>query len=209
MTDQTTEFLLTERRLSLRIREGTYVLIVELKSLARLQVGKLGLLDFPTGWYAYAGNAYGPGGLRARLGHHLRGARRPHWHVDYLRAWGNLQEIWYGRGGQYDEHIWSACLRAMPQAVIVAPGFGSSDCRCETHLVHFRERPDIKCFKRRQPPAAQGARPPIYRMIIDMTAPGRKSRGKVGARASEPEPSGKGGARPSRPSTGKGINKIS
>jgi len=45
-----------------RIKTGTYVLILELISPARLVVGKLGGFDFPTGWDAYAGSACGPGG---------------------------------------------------------------------------------------------------------------------------------------------------
>ena len=148
-----------------RLKEGSYVLIIELKSCIRLMVGKLGGFDFPAGWYAYAGNAYGRGGLQSRLRHHLRGARRPHWHVDYLGAKGDIQEIWYGRGRHYGEHLWTACLRSMPHATVVAPGFGSSDCRCETHLVYFPEQPDINRFRRRQPrTATKSPRPPIYRL---------------------------------------------
>ena len=94
------------------------------------------------------------------------GANRPHWHVDYLRLKGYIQEIWYGRGAYYDEHRWTARLRSMPHADVLVPGFGSSDCRCETHLVYFPLRPDINRFRREQPRAADAvARPPIYRWV--------------------------------------------
>jgi Uri superfamily endonuclease len=157
---------ITKSPFALYLNEGTYVLIIELKSHTRLTVGKLGRFDFPAGWYAYAGSAFGPGGLRARLSHHLRGASRPHWHVDYLGLKGYIQEIWYGRGTDYDEHRWTARLRSLPHADVLVPGFGSSDCRCETHLVYFPLRPDINRFRREQPRAADAvARPPIYRRV--------------------------------------------
>jgi Uri superfamily endonuclease len=87
--------------------------------------------------------------------------------MDYLRPLGCLQEIWYGRGAGYDEHRWAADLREMPDARVVAPGFGSSDCCCETHLVHFRHRPGIRRFRQRQRSTAGVARPRIYGLSID------------------------------------------
>jgi len=159
-----------------RIPKGTYVLILELKTFYRLSVGKLGTFDFPTGWYAYAGHAFGPGGLAARIGHHLRGTGRPHWHMDYLNSKGCIREVWYGIGQWFDEHRWTACLRAMPGAGMVAPGFGSSDCSCETHLVHFPRRPNVNRFKRRQPATAGEIRPPIYRLPIDPPLQGSQGR---------------------------------
>jgi Uri superfamily endonuclease len=150
-----------------RINIGTYILIFELKSFFRLSVGKLGFCDFPAGWYAYTGSARGPGGLRARIRHHTGIATRPHWHMDYLRPQGHLREIWYGQAPRYDEHRWADCLRSMPGSVTVVPGFGSSDCRCETHLVYFPERPGIRPFKRRQKSTAETARPPIYCLPVD------------------------------------------
>ena len=150
-----------------KVNFGTYVLILELKSSFRLSVGKLGIRSFPAGWYAYVGSALGPGGLPARIRHHMGIATRPHWHMDYLRPRGYLREIWYGRGPFYDEHRWAACLQSMPGSVTVVPGFGSSDCRCETHLVYFRERPGIRPFKRRQQSTTETARPPIYYLSVD------------------------------------------
>lgn len=155
-----------------KVKKGTYVLIFELKTLYRLSVGKLGVFDFPAGWYAYAGHAFGPGGLAARIGHHLRGTVRPHWHMDYFGSNSIIREVWYGMGRQFDEHHWTACLRSMLGAKVVAPGFGSSDCRCETHLVYFPSRPNINRFKQRQPSTAGKNRPPIYRLPIDPPSQG-------------------------------------
>lgn len=150
-----------------KIKFGTYVLLFELRSLIRLSVGKLGIFRFPAGWYAYTGSALGPGGLPARIRHHLGITTRPHWHMDYLRPRGSIREIWYGQGRCYDEHRWAACLQSMPRSITVVPGFGSSDCRCGTHLVHFPARPGINPFRRRQQSTREAVRPPIYGLSVD------------------------------------------
>ena len=147
-----------------KVEKGTYILIFELKTLHRLSVGKLGRLTFSAGWYAYTGSAQGPGGLAARVHHHLRIAPHPHWHMDYLRPRGRIREVWYGQGEDYGEHQWAACLEMMPHAAVAAPGFGSSDCACRTHLIYFPTRPNIAVFKRRQPVKAGVTRPSIYRL---------------------------------------------
>lgn len=108
---------------------------------ARLTVGRLGPFAFPAGWYAYVGSACGPGGLRGRLAHHLGPLRRPHWHIDYLRAVAPVETIWLSAGDAAQEHAWAASLAQMPGAAIVAPRFGASDCRCPAHLFHFAAPP--------------------------------------------------------------------
>ena len=60
--------------------KGTYVLIASVAQMKRLEVGRLGAYDIVPGFYAYVGSAFGTGGLRARLGHHLESAASPHWH---------------------------------------------------------------------------------------------------------------------------------
>ena len=51
--------------------KGTYVLIVSVAQMKRLEIGRLGTFDIVPGFYAYVGSAFGAGGLRARIGHHL------------------------------------------------------------------------------------------------------------------------------------------
>jgi Domain of unknown function DUF123 len=67
-------------------RPGTYVLVLSSRSTDLIQIGRLGALQLQSGFYVYVGSALGPGGVRARLAHHLKLSRRPHWHIDYLRA---------------------------------------------------------------------------------------------------------------------------
>ena len=61
---------------------GTYVLLIELATAATIQVGRLGMLAFAKGYYAYVGSALG--GLEQRIDRHLRTEKKLFWHIDYL-----------------------------------------------------------------------------------------------------------------------------
>jgi Uri superfamily endonuclease len=118
---------------------GSYLLIFYLRKKVELEIGRLGTHSLRRGWYLYAGSAFGPGGLRARLKHHLSPLKRRHWHVDYLRSAVELRSIYYHT--QYNnEHLWSASLAALATHHLPIPGFGSSDCRCRSHLVFAPKR---------------------------------------------------------------------
>ena len=67
------------------LRQGTYALLLAVERRRRITVGRLGALAAAAGCYVYIGSAFGPGGRRARLRHHLGVAQRLHWHIDYLR----------------------------------------------------------------------------------------------------------------------------
>lgn len=123
---------------------GIYVLILRLPRPVSLSVGRLGSFEFPAGWYAYVGSAYGAGGLRARIAYHLRPPVHRHWHLDYLRAEAYPVEVWYKLGGhKTEECIWARATMGLPTASVPVPGFGSSDCRCRAHLFHFTELPNL------------------------------------------------------------------
>ena len=63
---------------------GVYQLHLRVSVAIRVRIGRLGLFTFPPGWYVYTGRA--ARGLRARVQRHVAGARRKHWHIDYLLA---------------------------------------------------------------------------------------------------------------------------
>lgn len=129
----------------LPIQPGTYALILTLAQSQNISVGRLGDFDFPAGFYIYVGSARGPGGIRARLGRHLRGGGVPHWHIDYLRAVAQVWDYRFQIGSDEKrfanpiECQWSQVFAAMPNAVITVPGFGASDCKagCPAHLIYL------------------------------------------------------------------------
>lgn len=120
---------------------GTYALLMQLDRETRAQIGRLGRFLFSAGWYVYIGSARGPGGLAARLRHHERIATHLHWHVDFLRSLARPTEVWWESGHNRGECAWARALGKHTGASIPAPGFGSSDCRCVTHLFYFPHNP--------------------------------------------------------------------
>ena len=120
---------------------GVYLLVLRLSVARSLDVGALGRRAFPAGWYLYAGSAHGPGGLHARLRRHLSLDKRIRWHVDYLRFACEFVEAWTAPLPAECECEWARWLLEAPEAAMPVRGFGSSDCCCASHLVHFQNRP--------------------------------------------------------------------
>lgn len=127
---------------------GSYVLVLRLTNRKQINIGRLGNFSLRPGYYVYVGSAFGPGGLSARLHHHLRPVRRGHWHVDHLRKVAQVEQIWYAEQETRREHEWAALLEAMPGMSIAILGFGSSDCRCQGHLFYASAKPDSDVFAR-------------------------------------------------------------
>lgn len=126
---------------------GTYVLMLALQSSCALTIGKARRCLLQAGGYAYVGSALGSGGLGARLRHHLRPLRRPHWHIDYLRRVAVVGAVWWSADERRREHEWATLLLRLPGAGGIVPGFGASDCRCRSHLVYFPEPPSLALFQ--------------------------------------------------------------
>lgn len=147
--------------------KGTYVLFLEVISLTRIAVGKLGIHEFNAGRYAYVGSAFGPGGLAARLAHHCRRNGSPHWHIDYLRPHARIQIIWHARTERACEHLWARALLRLQGASLPIPGFGSTDCRCRAHLIRFSRRPRRRSLRRQWRRLADAPRPPIRQVRTD------------------------------------------
>ena len=127
---------------------GTYVLILNIPFKNKLHVGKLGCISFPSGFYAYVGSAMGPGGLKARLNHHLKTEKSPHWHIDYLTLQPFITQIWYTICPEKVECTWSKNLSYI-SGEILHRKFGASDCQCLTHFYYFKAFPDLAAFKKK------------------------------------------------------------
>ena len=130
-------------------RPGTYALVMNCSSNQPVAVGKLGRLCLRPGCYVYVGSAFGPGGLKARIAHHVKISERPHWHIDYLRPALDLSEIWFTHDSRHREHQWVEVLAGLRGATVPISGFGASDCRCNSHLLFFDSPPSGAGFCRR------------------------------------------------------------
>ena len=131
--------------------KGTYVLIASVPQMKRIEIGRLGRFDIIPGYYAYVGSAFGSGGLRARLGHHLESTADPHWHIDYLLQVAQPVEIWYTTVDQKLEHHWADLLEKARRFRIPIPRFGSSDYHRTraSHLFYSKRCPAFEWFRQR------------------------------------------------------------
>jgi len=138
--------------------KGTYILIASLSQMRRLQVGSLGRFDIIPGFYAYVGSAFGAGGLRARIGHHLASVAEPHWHIDCLLQVAHPLEVWFATAGRKLEHHWAEFLEAAPGFRVPIPRFGSSDYHRSrlSHLFYSRRRPSFQWFRRQMMEGFEG-----------------------------------------------------
>lgn len=116
------------------MQTGCYCLVFA-NAAAVLEVGSLGPIAFRAGYHIYIGSALGPGGL-SRVGRHVRlkrcRDRRPHWHVDRLLLDPRFRLSAVVTAGT-STRLECALARALGGDAV--PGFGSSDCRCGSHLV--------------------------------------------------------------------------
>mgnify|MGYP000141509389 CR=1 FL=1 len=118
---------------------GTYTLLIERTDDGRIEVGALGSLAFPAGWYAYTGSALGPGGF-SRVERHERVAAGEHdarhWHVDYLLGAPATRIEQVRRSPDVDIE----CAVAGDLTGSHVRDFGSSDCGCDSHLAVHPDR---------------------------------------------------------------------
>ncbi len=128
---------------------GTYALVFKSADEQQVDVGKLGRFSAAPGFYVYVGSAFGPGGLKARITHHAKISRLPHWHIDYLRPILHLKEAWYSYDCERHEHRWAGAVSRFKAATIPMAGFGASDCSCQSHLFRFSRKPSDRLFRDR------------------------------------------------------------
>lgn len=121
---------------ALGVTRGTYAVGLFLASPVICRIGALGAWELPQGGYLYVGSAWGPGGLRARVGRHLRGSDQRRWHIDYLRQVAEPVSAWLAPHARL-ECAWARFLTESPIADIIIPGFGASDCGCAAHLFYI------------------------------------------------------------------------
>ena len=118
---------------------GIYHLLIQLLQPQEITIGKLGLYRFPAGYYVYTGSALN--GLEARIARHRRKEKRLHWHIDYLLQHAKIIDVVCQITTERLECEYNHQIMHLPQAQIIVPSFGASDCQCATHLVYFPYRP--------------------------------------------------------------------
>lgn len=146
--------------------KGTYIIILHLPEEKQIEIGRLGKFRFTKGYYAYVGSAMGTGGLQHRISHHIHKSDHPHWHIDYLMTYSKPVEIWFTKSFEKFEHIWAKILTAMPGGNFFLTGFGSSDCKCISHLYYFGSLPCFQHFKNLLQMKLRRESPEVERLLV-------------------------------------------
>lgn len=128
----------------------TYILILKLNENLSIEIGKFGNINFKKGFYIYIGS--GKRNIKKRVERHIKKEKKAHWHIDYLTINKNfsINEIYF------IDKI-KECEVAeifMKNNIAYIKNFGSSDCKCKSHLFYFENlkslKSNIKTFKRRR-----------------------------------------------------------
>lgn len=117
------------------IDSGIYQLLIYLPRQISIKIGNLGRIVFKPGYYIYTGSARK--NLRHRLARHLSDTKLFHWHIDYLLEYAEIVSYNYEK---YDSTAECRTNLLTKQKLIDSqfiPGFGCSDCRCQSHLIYL------------------------------------------------------------------------
>ena len=98
----------------------------------RIRIGSLGIIKFKRGHYIYVGSDQK--NLERRIQRHKRRIKKVKWHIDYLTTNDDVKAMEaavYNLPKEYECKL-ADMLRNMMFKPI--KGFGSSDCRCISHL---------------------------------------------------------------------------
>lgn len=133
---------------------GSYILVVELRDKIQVAVGRR-IIELDPGYYAYAGSAGGPGGLKARLSRHCAREKKVFWHIDRLTVNPQATVLFayycIGVWGRTIERMLAKCLE---RELLPIPRFGSTDDKeAKTHLfyaidVEKVKKASLECLKR-------------------------------------------------------------
>lgn len=123
--------------------KGSYILVVFVQRNVDLIIGALGKITFKKGFYLYVGSAMGHSGattLINRVKRHTSSSKNKkiHWHIDYLLNDKNTSicQLYLIPSLQNLECLIACELFNVSDDYI--NNFGSSDCKCKSHLLYFR-----------------------------------------------------------------------
>ena len=114
--------------------KGIYVLILRLHIDLDITIGKLGIINFKSGYYYYIGSALGTGGFK-RVTRHFNVVSGKNltrkWHIDYLLP---HSDVICALLLPTNESLECRVAEELKRYSDIIPGFGCSDCTCKTHL---------------------------------------------------------------------------
>lgn len=126
--------------------KGVYCLVIELAEESNLKIGSLGSFRFSPGTYVYVGSARN--GIEKRVGRHKSSSKRKRWHIDYLLEKADVVASFAMPSEREDlECELAEAVSRCEDATCPVKGFGSSDCRCDSHLYYFGDLDPENAFE--------------------------------------------------------------
>ncbi|MCK5107144.1 MAG: GIY-YIG nuclease family protein [Nanoarchaeota archaeon] len=117
--------------------KGIYCLIIFLPFSKSIKIGKLSTFNFQKGYYCYVGSALN--NLEKRISRHKSKNKKIHWHIDYLLEYAKIVEV---KTIQTHKRLECTLSKKVSElGDIIINRFGSSDCKCKTHLYFFKTNP--------------------------------------------------------------------
>lgn len=93
---------------------------------------------FPEGYYCYVGSALN--NIQKRIMRHKSKNKKLHWHIDYFLKKSNIIKT-YSIVTDKNLECWLSSRVRSQKGEVIMKGFGSTDCKCETHLYYFDQNP--------------------------------------------------------------------
>jgi Uri superfamily endonuclease len=133
--------------------KGAYILVINVQKIVETIIGALGKIRFNKGYYLYIGSAMANSGattLVNRVKRHLSSSeyKKVHWHIDYLLNYkdSTICFVYLIPSLQNLECFIAKELLNVSDGYI--NNFGSSDCKCKSHLPYFKNfKPLDKIFQ--------------------------------------------------------------
>lgn len=122
------------------MNKGVYCLLIYLKNYTKIKIRDKEVL-FPKGYYCYVGSALN--NLQKRIERHKRRVKKKHWHIDYLLEKAKILEVKTINTSERKECWLSNKIKSLKSRTVMKK-FGSTDCKCETHLHYFQQNPSKK-----------------------------------------------------------------
>ena len=126
-------------------QKGNYILVLKINKNVLVALPRFGKIELSAGIYFYCGSAHGNGGIRSRVKRHLKNNATKVWHIDHIKSYMQVSEIWFQIDAANRECQFSQFLVNQKFSQIPIIGFGASDCksRCGSHLIMFPKSTDL------------------------------------------------------------------
>ncbi len=127
---------------------GVYALVLKVKNEIEVEVGSLGRLLFKPGKYVYVGSAMN--GILKRVKRHKSKEKGSlHWHIDYLTSNKDVEfeEAYFLFTN--DKEMECEVAKRIAKYGEIVKGFGSTDSKCNSHLIKVDKSEFLSNFMRR------------------------------------------------------------